>query len=288
MPPQWIILVLMVAANLHAQYLSPVVEPGEQKAKTLAYLAIKGILPRSNLLLVNWSRESKESPREQGIEVGESGIAGAPLQLHGSFSLPGKVTIAGGADVEFPRLSVRLTPEDGNSSDVTADVTKDATFTLTELRPTTYELRLIGLPDGWYLRSAVFGEENVLSEGLKLSEGYKEHSLQIGISLGAAKVRGIVVDQEFQDPVANAVVKLFPDPPNPHRADVFRTAPTNEDGSFTIENVVPGKYRVLAVMGKGGSENADDSLIAAASGVRVVLAEKQSKYLELELFEAHR
>ncbi len=282
---QLIILVLMVAANMHAQD-SLAVEPGEQKTNAHANLAIEGGLPGSDLRVANGSRESRESRLDQGFEVEDSDVADAPQQLHGSFRLSGKVNVAGGPGVEFPHLSIRLLPEDGNGPEVTADVTKDATFNLTELRPTTYKLRLIGLPDGWYLKSAVFGEENVLSEGLKLDEGHKQQSLEIGISAGAAKLQGLVIDQEFQDPVANAVVELFPDPPNPHRADLIRIASTNQDGSFTIKNVVPGRYRALAVLEKG--ESHDDALFAAAAGVRVVLGEKQSKYLELELFEAHR
>jgi carboxypeptidase family protein len=208
----------------------------------------------------------------------------------GALNLSGRMNTAGSARLELQPLSVRLSPEDGKTPDVIAAVRNDGTFTLTELRRTTYRLRLADLPDGWYLRSAVLGDQNILNNGLRLAEADAKKSLEITVSLGAGKVQGVVLEPEYGDPVPNALVKLFPDPPNPHRADLFQTAPTDQDGRFVIKNVVPGRYRVLAIMGKtgGGENNYEDSLMAAGAGTRVVLAEKQTKHLELELFEAHR
>jgi hypothetical protein len=207
----------------------------------------------------------------------------------GALNLSGRMNTAGSARLELQPISVRLSPEDGKGPDAIAAVRNDGTFTLTELRRTTYRMQLGDLPDGWYLRSAVLGNQNILNDGLRLAEADAKQSLEITVGLGAGKVQGVVLEPEYGDPVPNALVKLFPDPPNPHRADLFHTAPTDQDGRFFIKNIVPGRYRVLAIMGKSGSEsNYDDSLIAGAAGIRVVLVEKQTKHLELELFEAHR
>jgi hypothetical protein len=70
---------------------------------------------------------------------------------------------------------------------------------------------------------------------------------------------------------------------------LFRAVRTDKNGQFSIKNVAPGSYHVIAFMGNVPSQPSyDDSLTAASAGFRVVLAEKQSKNLELELFEAHR
>lgn len=215
--------------------------------------------------------------------------AGAQPPLQFPANLSGRIITAGKSGLDVQHLSVQLLPEDGDGPDVMADVAKDGTFGLTELRDTTYRLRVKGLPDGWYMLSAVLNGRNVLNQGLKLSAGDAGQHLEITVSPGAAKVQGVVLERVFREPVPRGVVELFPDPANPHRADLFRSASTDETGRFVIKNIVPGKYRVIAFMGKPPSEPSyDDSVIAASAGIRVTLAEKQSKNLELGLFEAHR
>lgn len=215
--------------------------------------------------------------------------ASAYLQVQHTSNLSGKISIAGKTSLDLQRLSVRLSSEYGNGPDAVAGVTNDGTFILTELRDTIYRLGLAGLPDGWYVRSAALGNQNVLEDGLKLTEEKPGEHLEIAVSPGAAKIQGVVLEPVSNDLVPHALVELFPDPMNSHRANLFRAAETDESGRFRIKNVVPGKYRVIAFMGKVPSQPSyDDSLTAASAGIRITLAEKQSRNLELELFEAHK
>lgn len=251
--------------------------------------AIRGVPPGSYVLVATLTQDSTDYWAEQRIEVVDSSISGLQLQLQGPIDLPGKVTASGGGDLKLQGISLRVSPEDGNSSDASADVATDGTFNLTGLRRTTYRIQLAGLPDGWYLQSAALGNQNVLNEGLRLAEAQEKPALNITISPGAGKVQGVVLNPEFKDAVPRAVVKMFPDPANPHRADLFRTASTDRDGRFVFRNVVPGKYRVLAIRGRSSSaESYDDYLTAMAAGLHVNLGERQTKDIELDLFEAHR
>jgi hypothetical protein len=210
------------------------------------------------------------------------------FSLQNSLRLSGKVSVAHGARLDFKRLSLRLLPEDRSIEEVSAEVSEDGLFKLTELSRGNYRLRISGLPDGWYLQSASLGSQNVLSSGLKLAEQQDlQQSLEMTVSLGASKVQGIVLDPVFHDAVPNAVVKLFPDPPNPHRADLYHQTKTDENGQFVISNIVPGGYRALAIIGQDNGES-DDSLFARSAGVRLALREKQTKNVELELFAAHK
>lgn len=111
---------------------------------------------------------------------------------------------------------------------------------------------------------------------------------QTEASPGAAKVDGIVRDQlPSRDPVQNALVKLFPEPLNLEHPDLIRTARTDERGYFVIENVAPGKYRAIAIMGAGPEDLQAEATIAAAAGTRFELSEKESKTLTLYLYPAH-
>lgn len=106
---------------------------------------------------------------------------------------------------------------------------------------------------------------------------------------GNAKIEGIVRDTvPHRGPVPNALVRMFPDPDYLQRPELIRTTRTDEWGNFVIENVVPGKYRVIALMGGGPEDLHGEATIAAAAGTRVTLSEKESKTLTLYIYLAHR
>lgn len=106
---------------------------------------------------------------------------------------------------------------------------------------------------------------------------------------GNAKIEGLVRDtMPHREPVPNALVRLFPDPDYLQRPELIRTTRTDEWGNFVIENVVPGKYRVIALMGGGPEDLHGEATIAAAAGTRVTLSEKESKTLTLYIYLAHR
>jgi hypothetical protein len=272
--------------------------PFQSTAQTDAQgnFTIPGVLPGSYLLSATWSQESKEFWSQQRMEVVESNVTGVQLQLRGALNLSGSVRTSDGTAIDFERVTVEISPEDGDSPDATAEVEKDGAFAFRKIRPTIYLLQLSGLPDGWYTHSAVLGGQDVLNNGIDLAEGGAQGPLEIAVARGAGRVEGVVTDPEFHDFVPGAVVKLIPDPASPRRSDLSRTALTNQFGEFTFRNVVPGRYRVLAVMvksfGEGvriGSEGPyADSVIARHAGVRILLEKRQSKYLELELFEAYK
>lgn len=249
--------------------------------------AVRGIPPGSYVLVANLNQASREFWAERRIEVVDTNISNVQLQLRGPSNLSGKVNATGG--LSFQGVTVHLSPEDGNSSDASADVAQDGTFSFPELRRTTFRIQLAGLPDGWYLRSATVGNESALTRGVDLTADSSGQSLQITVAPGAGTITGIVLDPVAGDGVPHAIVKLFPDPATPHRADTFRIAATDGTGHFVIKNVVPGRYRVLAIMGRGGDETSySDFLTASAAGIRVIVHERQSRNLELDLFEAHR
>lgn len=114
-------------------------------------------------------------------------------------------------------------------------------------------------------------------------------ALQEQSSQGTAKVEGVVRGQfERRDFVPNALVKLFPEPIDLAHPALIRSARTDESGNFEIDNVVPGKYRAIAIQGGGPENLQNEATIAVSAGVRVELAENQSKTLTLYLYPAQR
>lgn len=108
-------------------------------------------------------------------------------------------------------------------------------------------------------------------------------------STGTASVNGIVRRQLPPNaPFPNALVKMFPDPPDPSHPESIRSTRSDEWGNFRIENVPPGKYRIVAITGEGPENLKSEATIAAAGGTSVELSEKESKTLTLYLYAAAR
>lgn len=107
------------------------------------------------------------------------------------------------------------------------------------------------------------------------------------VGTGTATVEGTVKSRvPPKGSVQDALVKLFPDPAYLQRPDLIRTARTDVLGTFRIENIVPGKYRVIALTG-GTPENLKaEATIAAHNGITVELSDKESKGLTLYLYLA--
>jgi hypothetical protein len=205
--------------------------------------------------------------------------------LSSDLEISGKVTTVEGAKLDLQGVGVFFDGADvyltggarmlGGHRD---DVNQDGTFHAAGLGQTTYRVRISGLPDDWYVRSAIFGSQNVLDNGLKLAGADADHSLEITISPGIAQINGVVLRDDY--PVPGAKVQLLPDPANPFREDRSSAAWADDKGHFVVQNVVPGSYRVLAVDVENVVE--EDELEFPAS-ISVTLAEKESKTVNLQI-----
>jgi protocatechuate 3,4-dioxygenase beta subunit len=242
---------------------------------------IKGVMPGSYTATATSTLDLKGLWAEQPLEVAGEDVAGIQLQLSGGVKLSGKLLPGAAGDVDLTTMSIFLAPPGGLEHSGLADVKKDGDFSFPDLRSTTYSLLVNNVPDGWYVSSASFGGDNVLENGLRLSDGIGARTLDITVKPGAGQVDGIVIKGD--DPVPGATVKLLPEHASPYRQDLSRTAPTDQRGRFIIKNVVPGSYRLLAVAGKDDGDDDDDSPEDSSSGTSLALAEKESKTVQLKL-----
>jgi protocatechuate 3,4-dioxygenase beta subunit len=220
---------------------------------------------------------------EQPMEVAAEDISGLLLQLNGGVELSGKITTTEAMKRNLEGMYVYLDGTDiplgngtGTPNSATSDtVTKDGIFTVSNVVRTTYRINVL-LPDDWYVRSATFGDQNVLEHGLKLVDGDINHSLDITISPGVAQLDGVVLRGD--NPVPGALVRLLPDPYNAFRNAWPQKAWADPRGHFLITNVVPGNYRAVAfdVEADPGVDEDDPPAVA------ITLTEKESKTVQLK------
>jgi protocatechuate 3,4-dioxygenase beta subunit len=241
---------------------------------------IREVLPGSYVVSATVGEE--EYWTEQRVEVAGDDVSGLVLQLRKDLALLGKAKAIGGSKLDFQKLSVSMgsTTLDPSYIGAWADVGKDGTFKIGGVRPKTNLLTVYPMPDGWYLRSAFFGKQDVLKDGLNLSDSDSHESLELTFSPAAGRIEGVVLRGD--DPAYGAVVRIFPEPANPNNTGLYRGGCADEDGHFVIDSVVPGRYRVVAYASERtdgtGDSPFDDSVSAS-----VVVAEKESKTLQLKL-----
>lgn len=112
-----------------------------------------------------------------------------------------------------------------------------------EIAPGTYDLQ-VGSPDG------AFSVVRISSEGrdtpghtLTVTPG-SSLSLDLYLVGGSASVGGFA--KQAGKPVAGAMIVLVPKHPEANR-ERFRRDQSDLDGSFTLQNVIPGTYTVTAI-----------------------------------------
>jgi hypothetical protein len=121
-----------------------------------------------------------------------------------------------------------------------ARVSPDGKFEFTQVEPGTYEFRLFNLP-GVFVQDLT--GRGASGRYVKVSGG-GELSLIVNASKGAGKITGTVIDAGA--PFAGAMVILVPENVTGN-VSLFRRDQSDSDGSFTLSDVVPGRYTLLAL-----------------------------------------
>ena len=110
-------------------------------------------------------------------------------------------------------------------------------------KPGTYEIALMN-PDGTIaVRSVTATGAKAVGHNITLAAGSTVH-LDILVSRGLARVDGTVLRDG--KPSSQAMVVLVPQDPANNRV-LFRRDQSDSDGTFSLQNVVPGRYTVIAL-----------------------------------------
>jgi hypothetical protein len=114
---------------------------------------------------------------------------------------------------------------------------------LRDIPPGSYWVDVTNLPAGFYIKSIRFGEQDVTTVPLKVSQGGAEPQLEVRLSDRTATLSGVVVGSNG-GPVQ---VMLAPASRELDRVARLVKGPVSATGgTFRFEGVAPGKYVVLA------------------------------------------
>lgn len=100
------------------------------------------------------------------------------------------------------------------------------------------------LPQGIYLKSILAGDQELIDSGIDFANSPPSR-LEFVLAAGTGEASGVVRDAKEQ-PSVGAVVTLIPRSASPERLDLNRTTTTNQTGNFTLPNLPPGDYDLIA------------------------------------------
>jgi hypothetical protein len=202
-----------------------------------------GDVPRGKITLVasGVNPEGRAVSTLHTIEV-SGPVDDLELAINPPFPIPGRLRVENGA---FPTgLKVSLVRQDGISNVLmtrSAGVAEDGAFTLPDVTADAYFISVLGLPDGYYVKSVRLGREDVFEGGATFA-AKTEQPLEIVLSARAATIRGTVVDAA----AGITVALVATDEKRRAQAEFNRSALTDAQGKFTLVNLPPGDYKLFA------------------------------------------
>ena len=220
------------------------------------------------------------------VDVGEEDVDGVTIPVGAGITLSGRVRVEPQKSFDFSRLNVILSPEDepmfGSQG---AQAAADGTFTLPNVAPETYRVRVVGFPEEYYVKSAQSGGGDLLDTGLSVDPAGRPGPLDIVLSSAGGSISGAVLKDHQPAP---AMVYFVPDPPRRDRHDLYSVKRTNADGTFTLLGLPPGDYKLFAFEDPQPGLESDPAILQPyeAKGESVHVEDGRSQSVQLEQIPA--
>src|SRR5262245_7368403 len=185
-----------------------------------------------------------ESRGRQKVEVGQDNIDALTVSLNPGVTIQGRVKVDGSSSITLDRLNLALSPTDENGGmGAYTEVKRDGTFELKSVADGSYAIRVWGLENGGYVKSARRGSDDLFEKGVQV-EGAGSGRIELTVSSEGAQLEGSVTDGE--NPVIGARVRLVPDPLTPYNHARLHRTNTDQLGQFSLTDIAPGKDKVTA------------------------------------------
>ncbi len=262
---------------------------------------LPGVAPGSYVLtLVSMSGKFRILAR-QPVGVENAAVKDVVVSLMPPATIKGQIRIEGTrpASVAVPDLqSVQVFLQGADMFMVGGNSTPkaDGAFLLDDVSPGKYSFSTSRAPEGMYLKSLRFGNQDVLGKEIDLTSG-SGGELELSFSYGVATVSGTV--QRPESDTASASVDLASQkpasPPSGQLVlvpDVLRAdgsgllyANPDQNGSFTFKSVPPGHYRAYAFETANSIALSNPQVLEAfqSKGTEVEVAENDKKDIQLKI-----
>ena len=205
-----------------------------------------GITPGSYTLRVSDPSGMKPMGAGVQIQVGDRPIESMVVEVTSATEAAGVVVVPknvpGNDKVSLKGARVILESVEGlvivppNTT-----VAEDGAFTLKDVPPDKYFVRLMNGPPAAFVETAKLGAQEMGDQGLDLSVT-GQGKIEIRLNPCGAQVDGIVRGQD-DNPISGVTVALIPDS---KKYLLYQTIFTDQNGAFSFKGITPGDYKVLA------------------------------------------
>jgi len=180
------------------------------------------------------------------VEIANGDASGIVLPLSGPLEVSGLVQVEG-AEKKLEATRVLLTPMAGEAILGTpqGQLRAGGSFQIEGVLPGKYAIGFAPrLPQNLYVKSVKLGDQEVVEQGLDLTQAQYGVKIEVTLSPKGAAVTGVVKDGE--KPAAGRSLDLIPDPPRQELSLRLKSTTADENGRFSLTGVAPGSYRLYA------------------------------------------
>jgi hypothetical protein len=208
----------------------------------------EGVLPGLYSLLAT-ARGAAYGVARQTVTVGSADVDDLVLRLGPGAEITGTISIEGSAP-PLPQQQppvVSLTPTVGTSGGTNYDLQAPdgGKFAIHQVPPAVYQVNVVRLPPGTYLKSILFGGQDVSKAPLDLTSG-SGGTMNVTLSPHAGDIGGVVHGAQGM-PLPDVLVTLWtPGAAVEGVPDFTRSTTTDANGQFKFASLPPGEYRVAA------------------------------------------
>jgi hypothetical protein len=231
-----------------------------------------------------YTLDVQQRPRDlQSVTGGQLEFASLPLGVSGDdingvtilttqgISVSGRVVFQGQKPQEGATrgLQISAVPESGQQSIVGmagrvlggGRVADDGTFELRAVHG-SQQLRVGGVPGGWTLKSIAVNGEDVTDRPYDFKPGNNVTAVVITLTDRLTDLSGSVRDSKGQ-PAKDYVLVLFPADAKlwTGQSRYIRTARPNQEGSFSVKGLPPGRYLAAALESLENGAQYDPALL---------------------------
>jgi len=180
------------------------------------------------------------------VDVSSSDVSNVRVRLSAPLAVEGRISPdKSDTALNLAQLRVNFVPSTpagrGGGQQQRIDITADGKFQTT-LDADSYSVELQGAQSGYYLKSVKLAGREVPDNVLDLS--LAGSALDLIIANDSASITG-TVQKSNGDPVASARVTAVP-ANNSQRRDLYKSANSGTDGTFTLSSLPPGSYKIFA------------------------------------------
>jgi hypothetical protein len=226
------------------------------RSDSLGKFQIRSVAPGSYFIqaVANGPNVSLRSPSVR-VDVGTRDVENIAVPLFAGVKVTGTIRVdelPGPPPFDTSLVLPYFNGELGKGEFFPGRIAPDGTLIDAIGFPGDFQITILGLPTGYYLKQAILGSKNILESGLHIEAGTLS-PLSLVLGKNSKLITGTVSGFDNK-PSAGAMVVLVPAPEFRIRADRYRRASTDSQGQFQMSGLPPGKYSVLAFDDVAGDE----------------------------------